>query len=154
MIKRRFIIVLCTCLLTFLAQAGEKYRVVWVVDGDTIKIHTEELVRYIGIDTPEIRKKVHGKWKYDPEPLGEEARQFNKLLVKGKKVRLEYDSETKDRFGRLLAYVFIDDIFVNLEMIRQGYARTLNIPPNTRYRDIFKKAEKKAKQKKIGIWKK
>jgi micrococcal nuclease len=140
---------------SFWAEGKENlYQVVWVVDGDTIKIEGGQLVRYIGIDTPERRIHKEGRWKYEPEPYAEGAKELNEKLVKGRKVRLEFDVQKVDRFGRLLAYVYVDRVFVNEEMIRQGYAQLLTIPPNVRYVERFKKALLEARQRKRGLWKK
>lgn len=138
------------------ARNGEEklYRVTWVVDGDTIQIEGGQFVRYIGIDTPERRINKGGRWKYDPKPYAEAAKEFNEKLVKGGKVRLEFDVQEMDRFGRLLAYVYVNRTFVNEEIIRQGYAQLLTIPPNVRYADRFKKALFEARRKKRGLWKK
>jgi micrococcal nuclease len=133
---------------------GNLYRVIWVIDGDTIRIEGGQLVRYIGIDTPEIReRRNNGRWKYDPESYAEEAKKLNESLVKGRAVKLEFDVQERDRFGRLLAYVYVGDIFVNQEIIRQGYAQLLTIPPNVRYVEQFKKVLFQARKEKRGIWK-
>ena len=133
------------------AQDGE-YQVVWVVDGDTIRINTDEFVRYIGIDTPEIRRKVRGRWKYDPDPFGEDAKRFNMKLVKGQVVRLEFDVQKKDKYGRLLAYVYQDDVFVNLELVKAGYAKLFTKSPNVKYVKEFRRALHEAKKNKRGLW--
>jgi micrococcal nuclease len=145
-------------LLAFRVDAKEseqkRYLVTWVIDGDTIRIVGGQLVRYIGIDTPEIReRRNNGRWKYDPEPYAEEAKKLNESLVKGRRVKLEFDVQERDRFGRLLAYVYVGDIFVNQEIIRQGYAQLLTIPPNVRYVEQFKKTLFQARKEKRGIWK-
>jgi len=118
-----------------------------VVDGDTIKLENGERVRYIGVDTPET-KHPYKKVQY----FGKEASVFNTKLVEGKKIRLEYDVEKRDKYGRLLAYVYIDDIFVNAELVKQGYARVMTIRPNTRYAEYFKKLQDQAKEEKKGLW--
>ena len=96
-------------MLVLLAQAGVLGRVEQVVDGDTIKVHLGgrlETVRYIGVDTPETVHPARGL-----EPYGKEASRFNASLVEGKMVRLEFDVERRDRYGRLLAYVYVDTLF-------------------------------------------
>lgn len=120
-----------------------------VVDGDTIKLVGGERVRYIGVDTPET-KHPYKKVQY----FGKEASAFNKKLVEGKKVRLEYDVEKKDKYGRLLAYVYVDDIFVNAELVKQGYAQVMTIPPNVRYAEYFRKLQNQAREEKKGLWSK
>ncbi|MFH1868641.1 MAG: thermonuclease family protein, partial [Candidatus Omnitrophota bacterium] len=108
-------------------------------------------VRYLGIDTPELH---HPHKVIIPGYLAKEAQQFNEKLVSGKKVRLEFDSRKKDKYGRLLAYVYVGDVFVNARMIEEGYARLLIIPPNVKYADEFLKLQEKARSEKRGIWSK
>jgi micrococcal nuclease len=122
------------------------------VDGDTIRISGSRLVRYIGIDTPELRRKRGGRWVYDPTPFSEDAYELNKRLVEGKSVRLEYDKEKTDKYNRILAYLYVGDIFVNGEMVKSGLARTSIHPPNTRYAGLLMSLEKDAKEAKRGIW--
>ena len=128
-------------------------RVIRVADGDTItmnvaircfvddRIKDLARVRYIGIDTPESNEPFYGSVK-----------ELNKSLVYGKRVKLVFDEQKIDRYDRLLAYVYVDDVFVNAEIVRRGYARASSFEPNTRYADLFESLEKEAKEKKIGIW--
>lgn len=141
--------------LTAFADAAfsQSYRVTRVIDGDTIEIEGQELVRYIGIDTPELRERKSDHWEYRPQPYAVEARALNYKLVAGKKVKLEFDIVKKDKYGRTLAYVYQDEIFVNHEMIQQGYAVLLTIPPNVKYADFFKRALKEARRHGRGMWK-
>ncbi len=134
--------------------AGEKYsfRVQRVIDGDTIELETGEHVRYIGIDTPETRQRKGDQWIYKPQPFAREAKILNEKLVKHQQVQLEFDVQPKDRYGRLLAYVYVGDRFVNLELIQSGLARLLTIPPNVKYAHQFRDAYRKAKEKKQGMW--
>ncbi|HET6369826.1 MAG TPA: thermonuclease family protein, partial [Nitrospiria bacterium] len=127
-------------------------RVQEVIDGDTVILTDGEHLRYIGIDAPEIRRKVNGRWIYLPEPLAEEAKVHNERLVIGKTLTLEFDRERKDRYGRLLAYVYVNDLFINAELIREGYARLLVYPPNTRHADLFLRLEREAMREHRGIW--
>ncbi|MGH7303179.1 MAG: thermonuclease family protein, partial [Candidatus Rokuibacteriota bacterium] len=109
--------------------------VVRVVDGDTIHVQLAEHVekiRYIGVNTPEIHHPTRGE-----EPGGREAAEVNRRLVVGRRVRLELDVRTRDRNGRLLAYVWVGDTMVNAELIRRGYAQVMTVPPNVRYQDLF-----------------
>jgi micrococcal nuclease len=121
-----------------------------VVDGDTVEIRldgrTEDL-RYIGMDTPESVKPGSPIECYGPE-----ASEFNEELVDGETVRLEYDAERRDVYGRLLAYVRVGDTFVNAELLERGYATTLTIPPNDRYADQFARLEKEASAAGRGLW--
>jgi len=128
------------------------YKVTKVVDGDTIEIQGGKRIRYIGIDTPERMMRKNDRWIYRPMPFAEEAKAYNTRMVLGKKVRLEMDIEHQDRYGRVLAYVFLDETFINEEMIRHGYAHLLTIPPNVKYVERFKKALKEAKREKNGLW--
>ena len=130
--------------------AGKNYtaRVNCVVDGDTIVLDTGERVRYIGIDTPEIAH--HHK---SAEYYGKEANEFNKKLALGKNIRLEFDEERFDKYGRTLAYVYLEDgTFVNAELVKSGYARTMSIKPNTKYTSLFKELQNEAKIKRKGMW--
>ncbi|MGG0029512.1 thermonuclease family protein [Bacillus safensis subsp. osmophilus] len=124
-----------------------------VIDGDTFeaKINDDvERVRLILVDTPET---VHPKKKV--EPYGVEASNYTKRRLKNKDVRLELDKETRDKYGRLLAYVYVDDreVSFNEELLINGYARIAVYPPNTRYLKEYEESEKKAKKERIGLWK-
>ena len=121
-----------------------------VIDGDTIEVSIAgEIykVRYIGIDAPELDDK-----RAEYSALAQEATRYNRQLVEGKTVRLEKDASETDRYGRLLRYVYVDDIFVNAELARQGLAWAKAYPPDTKYQDTLEKAEAEARQDKIGIW--
>ncbi len=125
-------------------------RVVRVVDGDTIEVAIDggtDDVRYIGVDTPETVKPGEPVQCYGPE-----ASAFNHRLVDGATVRLVFDRELRDIYGRLLAYVYADGTFVNAELVREGYARTLEIPPNTAEADRLAKLEQRAGDAGIGLW--
>ena len=128
------------------------YYVYRVVDGDTIILANAGNIRYIGIDTPELRKKVAGEWVWSPQPYAVEALNLNKRLVDGKKIRLEFDNERLDRYGRRLAYVFVDDKMVNEELLRYGYATVYTRQPNMKYLNRLLAAEQQAKKEKRGIW--
>jgi micrococcal nuclease len=125
------------------AQPGnlEGVTVAAIVDGDTITLTNGRTVRYIGINTPER-----------DQPYYEEAAALNRQLVAGKPVQLEFDVETFDQYGRSLAYVWMDGLMVNLEIVRQGYANTLTIPPNVRYEKEFRQAEREAREAGRGLW--
>ena len=115
-----------------------------VIDGDTITIDTGQRVRYIGIDTPEVYPKS--------EAYGMEAWQANRRLVEGKEVRLELDVSETDKYGRLLRYVYVGDIFVNAELVRQGLAEAKAYPPDTRYQDLLEQLEREARLDGRGMW--
>lgn len=115
--------------------------------GDTIELEDGERVRYIGIDTPET------KHPYKPvEPFGKEAAAFNDSLVNGKTVRLETDIQVRDKYRRILAYVWVDTIFVNAELVRQGYAQVATYPPNVKYQDLFLELQAEAREAGRGLW--
>jgi len=128
-------------------QGGYSSKVVYVYDGDTIKLANGEKVRYLGIDTPEMNYKTP-----PAEYFAKDAKAFNQRLVDGKIVRLEFDAQRRDKYQRLLAYVYLDDIFINKKMIEEGYAKILIIPPNEKYSDEFLKLQRKARQEGKGIW--
>lgn len=119
-----------------------------VIDGDTVVLVGGERVRYIGVDTPELHHP-----KKPVEAYARQARAFNRRWVEGKRVRLEFDVERRDRYGRLLAYVYLEDgTFVNAELIAQGYAQILTIPPNVKYQDLFLKLQREARESGRGLW--
>ncbi len=126
----------------------EWHQVQRVIDGDTILISSGETLRYIGINTPETvdpRKPV--------EYFGKEAAEFNQKLVEKKKVRLELDVQERDKYGRLLAYVYLEDgTFVNAELVKNGSARVATYPPNVKYQDLFLKLERSARENNRGLW--
>jgi micrococcal nuclease len=124
--------------------------VVRVVDGDTIWVslggHAEK-VRYIGMDTPETHHPTRGE-----EPGGREATEVNRRLVEQKTVRLELDVRHRDRYGRLLAYVFVGETMINAELVRLGYAQVMTVPPNVRYAGLFVKLQRQAREAGRGLW--
>ncbi len=128
---------------------SENVEVVRVVDGDTIVVlldGKEQTVRYIGIDTPE-------PYLYEsPECFSREATLRNKELVQSKLIRLGSDIENVDRYGRLLRYIYVDDIFVNEVLVEEGYATHLKIKPNTVHADAFLQLENTAKKTQRGLW--
>ncbi len=128
-------------------KAGDTFLVTRVIDGDTIEIEGGEKVRYIGMDTPETvdpRKSV--------QCFGEEAHRRNAQFVEGKMVRLEKDATNLDKYGRLLRYVYLDDQFINLLLVQEGFAHAYTYPPNVKYADQFVKAEHSARAQKRGLW--
>jgi micrococcal nuclease len=134
-----------------LAENTEKqelpYKVVKVIDGDTIKLENGEVVRYIGIDTPET---VHPSKPI--QCFSKEASDKNKELVEGKLVKFEKDITDRDKYGRLLRYVWVGDLFVNDELVRQGYAYVYTYPPDVKYNEQFVQAQKEARENNRGLW--
>ncbi|MCG2685827.1 thermonuclease family protein [Candidatus Parcubacteria bacterium] len=112
-----------------------------VIDGDTIELLSGEIIRYLGIDTPEKGK-----------PFSTEATGANQKLVGGQEVGIELDMQTKDQFGRTLAYVWVGETMVNLELVRQGLANIYTVPPNVKYEEQFLAAEREARQAERGLW--
>jgi len=151
-IKRLFLL----SLFLILACSQFNYsqiKVVEVIDGDTVKLSNGRFLRYIGLDTPEVRiKDKDGDFKYRPQPFSLEAKEFNRKLVEGKLVRIEFDIEKTDRYGRLLGYCFVDKTFVNARLIEEGYAVLYTFPPNVKHTDSFVESQKKAQKKKKGLW--
>lgn len=117
-------------------------KVIYIDDGDTIFLDSGQEVRYIGIDTPEIGEKFYLA-----------ATNKNKELIYGKEVILEYDKQKIDPYGRHLAYVFADGKFINLELVKAGFAKADFIYPDVKYAKELEKAEKETKKKKVGLWK-
>lgn len=144
---RSALILLILCLSFSYHVYGKEYVVKKVIDGDTIQLESGEVVRYLGIDTPELFSKEKG-----PEFYAQEATRYNKKLVFLKKVRLEFDVEKKDNYNRLLAYVFVKNIFVNAELVRLGYAKANIKPPNLKYKDMLLKLQQKAMEEEKGLW--
>ena len=124
--------------------------VVKIVDGDTIHVRTAERIekiRYIGINAPEVHHPTRGE-----EPGGREASEANRRLVAGRHVRLELDVQSRDRYGRLLAYVWVGETMINAELVRQGYAQVMTVPPNVRYQRLLVDLQRDARQAGRGLW--
>lgn len=129
-----------------------EYIVTSVVDGDTLKIQyngTEQKVRLIGIDTPE---SVHPDKNKNTE-YGKKASEYTKKLVEGTKVKLEFDVSQTDKYGRLLAYVYLENgEMLNEKLLKQGYAQIATYAPNVKYVEKFKQIQKEARENKNGFW--
>ena len=127
------------------------YEVVRVVDGDTFIVifnGKDERVRLIGIDTPE---SVHPNEEKNTE-FGEEVSKFSKQMLTGKQVGLEFDVQQRDKYGRLLAYAYVDGQMYNKMLLEKGYAKIATYPPNVKYVDDFTNIQKQARQNKVGLW--
>jgi micrococcal nuclease len=132
------------------ARPAVSAEVLRVVDGDTIEVSldgTVEDVRYIGVDTPETVKPGSPVECYGPQ-----ASEFNRRLVAGKRVTLRFDRELRDDYGRLLAYVFAGPRMVNAALVSQGYARTLEIEPNTGRAGLLARLQQQAAVAGKGLW--
>ncbi|MBU2658998.1 thermonuclease family protein [Bacillus cabrialesii] len=124
------------------------------VDGDTIKVSYNgnvDTVRYLLIDTPETKKP-----NSCVQPYGEDASKRNKELVNSGKLQLEFDKgDRRDKYGRLLAYVYVDGKSVEETLLQEGLARVAYVyEPNTRYIEQYRKDEQEAKTEKLSIWSK
>ena len=123
-----------------------------VVDGDTLLLQSGERVRLIGVDTPEIKHP-----KKPVEYFGKEASAFTRRVVEEKRVRLEFDQANaarghKDRYGRTLAYVFLEDgTLLNAEIIKQGYGHAYTQFPFSRMEE-FRRLEREAREEQRGLW--
>ncbi|HDZ77027.1 MAG TPA: thermonuclease [Candidatus Omnitrophica bacterium] len=135
--------------------------VTYVADGDTVKLEDGSWIRFIGIDTPEqhesdklFRDARRAKKDIaEIKKLGVKAYNFTKSMLLNKRVRLEFDVEKRDKYDRLLAYIFLKDgTFINALIIKEGYGRTMNIAPNVKYADLFRKLQIEAKSKEKGFW--
>jgi micrococcal nuclease len=125
------------------AQPGglETATVAQIVDGDTVDLRDGRTVRYIGLNTPER-----------DQPYYNEAKEANRRLVEGKTVALEWDVETVDQYGRNLAYLWVDGVLVNREIVWQGFANAFTVPPNVRYEAEIRAAEQAAREAGRGLW--
>jgi micrococcal nuclease len=130
------------------------FSVTKVSDGDTFWIDDGsakgQKIRLIGVDAPESRKTGRKEKGY----YGKEAKEYAKRLLTGKRVRLEFDIGRYDRYRRTLAYVYLKDgTFVNAELIKQGYAMVMTVPPNVKYAGLFLKLQQEARKNHRGLWK-
>ncbi|MCX6704974.1 MAG: thermonuclease family protein [Candidatus Woesebacteria bacterium] len=119
-------------------------KVTHVIDGDTIEIETGEKVRYIGVDAAEVYPAQ--------QCFSEEVLSKNKELVLGKVVRLEKDISETDKYGRLLRYVYIGENLINERLVKEGFAKTMIVFPDTKFEYQFSQSEKYAKENKLGLW--
>ncbi len=160
MTGRASLILLVLALLAGCAAVGpgstagdpREVMVTRVVDGDTIEVRPPvegvEYVRLIGIDTPETAGSSRGA-----QPYGEEASEYAEKRLEDLRVTLRFDVEIEDRYGRVLAYVFMPDgSFFNEELLQEGYAQVATFPPNTRHRERFEEAQREARRSGLGIW--
>lgn len=144
-------------------QALSEYEIaelVRVVDGDTIVVileGKEEKVRFIGVNTPESV----GKYEDNPQPFGKEASEFTKSLLKeGQPIFMMKDVGDRDKYQRLLRYIYLQEpnenemekSMINAILLKEGYASTMTIPPNVKYSDVFLKLEQTAKENSVGLW--
>jgi micrococcal nuclease len=127
-------------------SSDQKLSVTEVSDGDTLKLSDGKTFRLYGVNAPEVK-----------EPIFEESKVFTENLVLGKEISFEQESNYKvDKFGRTLGYVFVDGVNLNIELVRNGLARVILYEKRAKikYQDELLSAEKEAKEKRVGIWKK
>lgn len=125
----------------------EQGRVIKVIDGDTIEVEINGAsfkVRYIGIDAPESTTQI--------DYFGKEAAARNQVLVDGREVTLIKDVSETDRYNRLLRYVMVGEVFVNYELVRGGYANAFRYPPDVACAEVFRLAERQAREEGLGLW--
>lgn len=134
------------------SATGGMCQVTKVIDGDTFWVadgSEKYKVRFIGIDAPETR---NSRWKQKGK-LAAEAKAFVQKLTEGKSVRLELDVQHKDRYQRVLAYVYLaDGTFLNAELLKVGYAVVDTYPPNVKYVELFTELQTEARNQKVGLW--
>lgn len=134
------------------SASGEVARQNAVVEnalsGDTVKLKGGKVLRYIGLEAHPIQSQIALAQQY-----GQEALEFNRQLVEGKAIMIEWGPQLRDKKGRLLGYVFLNDgLFVNREILKKGHAKLKLVAPNTRYAEEFRNDELTAKRSKTGLW--
>jgi micrococcal nuclease len=141
------IIIFFFCACSQSDEPQKEYKLIEVIDGDTIYVRSAEgkrlRLRYIGIDCPEKGDRYYYL-----------AREENKKLLSEGRIKFEFDNHREDQYGRLLAYVFVDNFMVNVELLKQGLARFYDDPHNKKYRKLLKRMEKKARKNNRGLWNK
>ncbi len=116
-------------------------RAVAAIDGDTLLLEGGRKVRYLGINAPDRG-----------DPFFDAATGYNDRLIRGREVRLEFDAVPEDRYGRLLAYVYVEETLINLKLLQEGLAHLFILPPNTRFYDLFFAAQEEARAGRKGLW--
>jgi micrococcal nuclease len=129
-------------------------KIVKVIDGDTVDIALAgrtERVRLIGVNTPETKHPTKPIECFGPEA----SAYLTQLLPKGTTVRIERDVEARDRYGRMLLYLYLgsNDLFINLDLVARGYGTPMSIEPNTFHRNDFVRAAAQAEAANVGLWK-
>lgn len=142
---------------------AQTYKVERVIDGDTLRLTNGEKVRLIGIDAPESKPNPRAEKQGEREgkdlktilSMGKESSKFVRSLVKpGDQVGIEFDVEKRDRYRRLLGYLYLSNgRMLNEEIVRAGYANLLTHPPNVKYQKRFLSAYREARENKRGLWK-
>ena len=155
-IKIRLVLVFLAFLLALLPCCGQapgpprEAKVTRVIDGDTAVLEGGARVRFLGIDAPEMERDGH-----PADFLAHQSKDYSLELIQGKTVRLEYDRERYDRYGRLLAYLYLPDgAMVNLMVVRQGLARVYSQAPNLLHQETLNAAQQEAMAAGRGLWQK
>jgi micrococcal nuclease len=148
--NRKFSIFVIPILILFFLLStshAEIYKVKRVIDGDTLLLINGERVRLIGVNTPETKHP-----QKPVEYFGKEAHLFTKQMVDGKEARFEFEKQKRDRYGRLLAYVYLlNGTFLNAEIIKQGYGKAYT-RFRFKYMEEFRRYEREARQNRRGLW--
>ncbi|MBU4306178.1 MAG: thermonuclease family protein [Candidatus Omnitrophica bacterium] len=134
-----------------------------VLEGDTLLLENGKQLKLLGVDTPENQKctkllsdaKLSGIQTEVLEVMANEALQFTRNMVEGKRICVEFEETQADRYGTLLGYVYIigEDVFLNAEIIKQGYTPLVNLALCLRYQDLFKELHEDIVSKSSGVWK-
>ena len=153
LMMKRFIALTFVCWLFILPQqAGSAdvwHQVKRVIDGDTVVLNDGRKVRYLAVNAPELAHDGHAA-----EPFAEEAKRFNASQVDHKEIRLEFDKELTDQYGRTLAYIFVrTGALVNAALLSNGYAYLLYDPQNQKYHSLLLQSQRAAMSARKGIWK-
>jgi len=164
--KLSILFVVLSLFLSTIIYAQQRTMATRVIDGDTIQAlygGVEKRIRLIGIDTPGSRanrkaKKDENMSEQDLKTIiemGKKAKAYvNGLIKRGDLITIEFDVQKWDKYGRLLGYVYLSNgKMLNEEIVKAGYADVMTIPPNVKYKDIFSRAYKQAKEDKRGLWK-
>jgi micrococcal nuclease len=122
-------------------SSGDTYKVKEVIDGDTIVLAEGRRIRLIGINTPEQDMYFF-----------EEAKDALGIMISDREITLEKDISEMDKYGRLLRYIYTKELFINLEMIKRGFASCYTYPPDVKYSEEFARAERYAREKGMGLW--
>lgn len=138
-----------------------KASVARVIDGDTLKMSDDSRIRLIGVDTPELHysdklirdsRRTHRDVK-EIQAMGKKAADFTRQLCGGKTVDVEFDVRKSDKYGRLLAYIYLEDgTFVNAKILEEGYGQVMTIPPNIKHAEYFLKLQQTAREGRKGLW--
>jgi micrococcal nuclease len=129
-------------------QILDLVKVSRVIDGDTVELEGGRRLRYIGMDTAELNQTGAAAC------FAKEAYEKNRELVEGKIVSLEKDVSETDKYGRLLRYVYLDGVMINEKLVKDGFAKVATFPPDVKYMDRFRAAEKFARENNLGLWSK